>query len=298
MGKTTEYVYGDYHNRWSWSSSFWVYSFIIIVDIYFFFNHITMKYNIILSGIIATTLLIVSGCSSNTSLSTKNYTLQWYENDTIVLITPTSKVWGFTAFYSSGWLTSDEYKKQLSLSWKNDCTIINGSYFATTSWWWFQPAGTLLMYNGLKNIDVIPSSVIPSQDQNLGVHVHYNTTNNLLSFSDDKAPVRWIGFFAGPMIVENSVINPKLSENISHRNKPYERTFMIQLADHKTVIWISKEKITLSDLGAKLNTIYTGQIISVINIDGGPSTTLQSDVLSFNTTDQKLPLRFSICSKE
>jgi hypothetical protein len=92
------------------------------------------------------------------------------------------------------------------------------------------------MYNGLKNIDVIPSSVIPSQDQNLGVHAHYNTTNNLLSFSDDKAPVRGIGFFAGPMIVENSVINPKLSENISHRNKPYERTFMIQLADHKTVI--------------------------------------------------------------
>jgi hypothetical protein len=73
---------------------------------------------------------------------------------------------------------------------------------------------------------------------------------------------------------------------------------MIQLADHKTVIWISKEKITLSDLGAKLNSIYTGQMISVVNLDGGPSTTLQSNALSFNTTDQKLPLRFSICSKE
>jgi len=245
---------------------------------------------------VAMSMLLLTWC--NTSVVTKNYTLQWYEDDSIILITPTSKVWWFNALYSSGWLTSDEVKQQLSLSWKNDCTIINGSYFATTSGGSFQPAGTILMYNGLKNIEVIQSSIIPSQDHNLGVHIYYNTTNNLLSFSDDKAPVRGIGFFAGPMIIEDNTINPKLSEDISHRNKPYERTFMIQLPDHKTVLWISTKKITLSDLGAHLNTIYKDQIISVVNLDGGPSTTLQSDSLSFNNKDKKLPLWFSICSKE
>jgi exopolysaccharide biosynthesis protein len=256
-----------------------------------------MKYNIILSGIITTTLLIVSGCSSNTSFTTKNYNLQGYENDSIVLITPTSKVWGFSSLYSSWWLTSEEYKEQLSQSWKNDCAVINGSYFDYTSWGSFQPAGTLLLYNGIKNIDIISSTIIPSQDPNLWVHVHYNTTNNILSFSDDKAPIRGIWFFAGPMIIENNVINPKLSEDISHRNKPYERTFMIQLPDQKTVIWVSTKKTTLSELAEKLNNIYKDQIISVVNLDGGPSTTLNHNDISFDKNN-KLPLWFSICSKE
>lgn len=156
---------------------------------------------------------------------------------------------------------------QLEKEGKKNCTIINGTYYATTGKT-FQPAGTLILYNGIDHTDVIPSTIDPAKDPNLHIHAHYGITNNQLSFDDTKAPVRGIGFFAGPMILINNEINPELIDGTGHRNGDYERTFMIQLADHKTVLGISKKKTSLTELAQTLQNIYTGQFVSVLNLDG------------------------------
>lgn len=246
---------------------------------------------------LAMSIILLAGCSSNTSLITKNYTLQWYNNNNIILITPTAKVGGFNAFYASGGITSTEYKNQLTNSGNTNCTVINGTYFGTTTGNQFEPAGEFVFYNGINTQETINSTINPTDDINLGVHVTYKNTNNESSFNEETRPVRWVWFWAGPMIIEDGEVNRKLTEDTSHRNTPYSRTFMIQLADHTTVLWISKAKTKLSDLGAQLNTIFKGQIISVVNLDGGPSTALENDKISVNT-QKKLPLWFSICEKK
>lgn len=241
-------------------------------------------------------IIFFSGCSfkSDTILKNNTYTVQWYYGDTIILITPTTKVWGFTSFFSTNGITAAEYNQQLIQEWKNNCTLINGTYFGLLSGW-FQPAWTITLYLGLHNKQIIPSTIDPSLDQNLKTLVQYNSINNTVVFDKDNNIIRWIQFYAWPMIITNNTINPNLSTNTSHRNGKYPRTFLVQDYHNKTILGITTKKVSLTELGEKLKELFPSEKTSVINLDGWPSTTLYNEYMSFNITDEKLPLWFSIC---
>ena len=255
-----------------------------------------MNYKVLMIGLLIITIPLLSWCSwkSNTVVENDTYTLQWYDGDSIILITPVWKIWGFTPFFSASGVNATEYHEQLLQEWKNNCTLINGTYFGTTSGW-FQPAGDITLSQGLDKQETIISTIDPSLDQNLKTLVQYSSVNNTVLFDQEGNIIRGIQFYAGPMIMTNNEINSQLSSDISHRSDNYPRTFLVQRSNHKTIIGITTTKLSLIALGQKLKELFPSEHISVINLDGWPSTTLYNNDVSFNITDEKLPLWFSIC---
>jgi hypothetical protein len=70
------------------------------------------------------------------------------------------------------------------------------------------------------------------------------------------------------MIIENGSINNQIYQRKSHRTSKHYRTFLIQTKEKKAIFGITTQKITLSDLGQKIQEIYNNQSISVVNLDG------------------------------
>jgi exopolysaccharide biosynthesis protein len=78
------------------------------------------------------------------------------------------------------------------------------------------------------------------------------------------------------MIIQDGTLNDQIYQKKSHRTTSHYRTFLIQTQDKKAVFGITTQKFSLADLGQKLQQIYSNQTISVVNLDGGSSTSLSA----------------------
>ena len=120
---------------------------------------------------------------------------------------------------------------------KESCVAMNGFYFGKGSEGEkFQPAGPFTRYRGLnKSTTTFPSDTHPEDDVNLQHQIFYNSLNNHVSFNTSITLAKGISFFAGPMIINNGIINPDITQRISHRSSKHYRTFLIQDNKNKAV---------------------------------------------------------------
>ena len=221
---------------------------------------------------------------------TKTYSLYSYYDDSIVLLSPRTQ--GLT----SSFLSRGSTAWSLINTTDTSCTAINGFYFGKwVEWDLFQPAGSVTFYKWLaKQSNLIPSTTNPDDDINLWVQVFYNSLNNNVSFNTPIKISHGVSFFAWPMMIENSIINPDITKKISHRSSAHYRTFLIQDDKNKAIFGISKQKISLYDLSIKLSQIIKWTSYSVVNLDGGSSTAIATSGYNFNSS-KNLPSRFTSC---
>lgn len=117
-----------------------------------------------------------------------------------------------------------------------NCVVINGFYFGKGQGEdLFQPAGPIVRYRSLRSIEVIASTTNPHLDANLQHTVFYSMTNNNISFDKSLRLASGVAFFAGPLLISDGTINPKLTSRISHWNAKHYRTFIIQRANKQAV---------------------------------------------------------------
>lgn len=197
-----------------------------------------------------------------------------------------------------GGTTASGYAASLVKPDSRDCLTMNGIYFGYGGTGGrFQPAGRLVIYQGLKEWPIIiPSTVDPDLDPNLAVRVGYNAVSNTVSLSKYKKIIRGTRFYSWPMIVSGGVVNPLLTQPISHRARRHYRTFLIQRANEKAVFGITTQRMTLTDLGTRLTNLFAPETISVVNLDGGSSTSLRHSSYTFNAV-KTLPSFFGMCGR-
>ena len=227
--------------------------------------------------------------------TTKNYTLRWYDKNAIILIAPRR---GLSSVFATGGVTASWYARSLSRTGQTDCFAFNGFYFGYGGTGAkFQPAGNATISLWWQSGTTVYSSTTdPDLDVNLGVDVSYNAINNSLSFTASKTIRRGVRFFAWPMIVSGGILNPILVESISHRSSRHYRTFMIRRANGKAIFGITTKKMTLSDLGSRLQAILSTESISVVNLDGGSSTSFWHGSYAFNP-NKSIPSFFGMCER-
>lgn len=221
---------------------------------------------------------------------TKQHSITSYNYGSWEIILFQPRKWGLWAEHTTKW-TSAQYLWNL----KTSCVAINGFYF-----WYgnneekFQPAGPLTIYKNLKSQTTIPSDTNPMDDVNLWINIFYNSLNNNVSLWSTIKIAKGISFFAGPMIISDGTINPELTKRISHRSTKHYRTFLIQDKNNKAIRWITTEKVSLTELGNALQSILKSNIKSVVNLDGGSSTSFASQKFSYNQS-KSLPSFFHSC---
>lgn len=222
---------------------------------------------------------------------TKTYTLNSYYDDSIVLLTP--RKWGLKTAFFTQWISANAILKTQDSS----CVAINGFYFGRgIDGNPLQPAGPVTFYKGLRNKpEILPSTTNPADDVNLWINIFYSSTNNTISLNKPISISYGASFFAGPMIIDEGEINTNLNNKISHRSTQHYRTFIIKNTKNKAIFWISKTKISLYELWQKLANIYGKENISVVNLDGGSSTSIGMSEYNFNAT-KTLPSWFSTCN--
>ena len=221
---------------------------------------------------------------------TKTYSIHSYYDDSIVLLTPRKR--GLETSFLSNGSTASSFVKPSNTT----CAAVNGFYFGKgVDGERFQPAGSVTIYQWLnKQSAYMPSTTNPDDDVNLWVQVFYNTINNNISLNSPFKISHGVSFFAGPMIIDQGIINPNLTKKISHRSTQHYRTFLIQDKNNKAIFGISKTKISLPELASKLSQIVKWTSYSVVNLDGGSSTSIAVSGYNFNAT-KNLPSRFSTC---
>ncbi|MEI7579711.1 MAG: phosphodiester glycosidase family protein [bacterium] len=169
---------------------------------------------------------------------------------------------------------------------------INANYFQG-SYEKAQPAG-FLQING-ENIQT------PAPDQQLTHVVIYNQETQQMEFMEyqqfkpeNYPEKKYILFQSGPLVIANNEIASQFIEASINGEGSYLRTLIGFTDDGRTLILITTQRYKLADLAAKILTFpeLHNLRISLINLDGGPSTAMYSrNFPGFNFNEnQGLPL--------
>ncbi len=146
---------------------------------------------------------------------------------------------------------------------------INGSYFTPT----YKHAG--LLYNNntttvpLARLDHQLSAVVLAASTSLQfVPVSEFTTNMLASTT--------LAFQTGPLVIAKNVIAADSINESLNGNGEYMRTLLGKTENDQAFFVIVSARKTLPDIAAKLLSLklFANDTISVVNLDGGPSTAL------------------------
>jgi hypothetical protein len=158
--------------------------------------------------------------------------------------------------------------------------VINGSYFWRTESGDFMPAGTL----GSGGISVFHSTLCDD--------VNLCSSYNLKTLDIQQKVTSWFVWAnhrsSWPWLTREGIINPDLSESRSHWQRKTTRTAMASpMGGSPGAYFIfSNTGYTLWNFAQKLTEILPGA--SVINLDGGSSTSFASKNLKFGAT-KRLP---------
>jgi uncharacterized protein YigE (DUF2233 family) len=192
------------------------------------------------------------------------------------------------AYYPRG-MTAQQLMKQHT--WLQ--AAMNASYFG-----WkdrgFVPAG-LFMSGWVQISPFVP----PSLDANLGVLMRWNhwQTPELIDIGDsiDRLVLTGNVVQIWPRLIQDGTINPVLTTSYSHRQRRTRRTFLMQQTINgvtRTIIGISRNRVTLDELAQEIQTLCTSSC-QAVNLDGGSSSSLKTQYYQFRA-HRYLPLRFLI----
>ncbi|MFS8130832.1 MAG: phosphodiester glycosidase family protein [Candidatus Dojkabacteria bacterium] len=158
----------------------------------------------------------------------------------------------------------------------NDQVVVNGGYFTETK------AYIGLLWNGTEKLGSL------SVGNQQATHVaHFNKTTKELNFisslefedSDYIPDANNIYFQAGPLIVNNNEIQTPLIDRSLNGNQSAVRTFVGFTESGKIFTGVTTQVYDLRSLASQLvsKDFFDGEKISVLNLDGGSSTSLYSN---------------------
>jgi exopolysaccharide biosynthesis protein len=152
--------------------------------------------------------------------------------------------------------------------------VINGGYFKQD----FSYAGLLLLNGEIK----MNNAPFDKQVTHVVVLDHLKSQLSFINAKDfDQDAYQDSSFSAfqtGPLIIENNEIKTELIDNSANGLGKYTRSLLGITKSNKTFFVVTKKSYKLDDLAAKLINLdlFNEEVISVINLDGGASTSMYS----------------------
>ncbi|MEA5471496.1 phosphodiester glycosidase family protein [Spirulina sp. 06S082] len=141
------------------------------------------------------------------------------------------------------------------------------------------------------------------EDPQLSHVVRYDPSSEAIEFLplEEFNPLisdNYIEFQTGPLIIRNNKLAEKYIKESINGLGDYKRALLAYTNDQQKYFIITKEVVSLDDLGEYLLTlpIFSGKIFNAINLDGGPSVALYSKdypELNYNEED-RLPILLTI----
>lgn len=174
--------------------------------------------------------------------------------------------------------------------------ILNGSYFWTTASGWYYPAG--LWRHPTKScctFSLDTGSPIPSglnlDDPNLAYVVWVSIDNSVTiipreSFQESTGSYRYT-FQAGPLVLSGNML--QAFPHSWHANESHERTLMGKTDSGRIYFFVFTEPKTLSEVGKSIQTEFSHDPITLINLDGWPSTAYYDGTYGFRE-NENLPI--------
>ncbi len=209
---------------------------------------------------------------------------------------------GVTYEYSRAgvWVAVFTTPLELSNSWSDGPSLEDGSrlqnYLVSVNGTYFKGSYDKATPAGFFQEEGVNSSQV-LQDKQLTRIVSYSASENKLVFSKVNEYITGGSDFAfqtGPQILTDGVIEDQEISNSINGLGSYKRTFLGKTSTGSFVFGTATSPISLLQLGAVLKEmqVFKGQQITVVNLDGGPSTAMYSkdfDRVNWNTT-MRLPL--------
>ncbi len=194
---------------------------------------------------------------------------------------------GFDVFFDSG---ARYTARDLYIS---GSTVINGSYFWVTDSWVYYPAG--LWRSG---IDELSPAIFDDPNLTHVVRISRSESQNVTIFPNkDLLYMKWgsgdDAFQAGPLVLSGGVMQD--FGQSWHARDSHERTLIGKTQSGRVYFFVSRKQISLSQVGEiiSMNPLFQSDPITVLNLDGWPSTGYYDSALGFHE-DKKLPIFFRI----
>lgn len=146
---------------------------------------------------------------------------------------------------------------------------INGSYFTPT----YEHAGLLYQNNTttvpLARLDTQLSAVVLLADTSVQIIPMDEFTSEMLASTT-------VAFQTGPLVIFKNTIATSSINNSLNGNGEYTRTLLGRTESNQAFFVIVSTRKTLTEIAEKLLTLklFANNAISVVNLDGGPSTAL------------------------
>ncbi len=194
---------------------------------------------------------------------------------------------GFEIFFDSG---ATHTARDLYVS---GSIVLNGSYFWVTDSWVYYPAG--LWRSGI--IELSPAIF---DDPNIThvVRISHTEPQNVTIFPNKNLLyMKWgsgdDAFQAGPLVLSGNLLQDFWDS--WHARWEYERTLIGKTESGKVYFFVSRKRLSLTEVGEqiRIDPRFQHDPITVLNLDGWPSTVYFDGVLGFRE-DKKLPIFFRI----
>ncbi len=207
---------------------------------------------------------------------------------------------GFDVFYDS-WAAKSI--KEYYISWS---IVLNGSYFGVTDFGAYYPAGLWEWENIIccwlylqnphgtgANISTVPDYSDPNLSHIVGVSLSWWV--NIFPRSELKRNA-WPyknAFQAWPLVLSGNILQTFWDS--WHANWQHERTLLGVTKNWLVYLFVSIDEVSLSEVGQKILELaeFRDDPITVINLDGGPSTAYY-DGRNWFRENVKLPIIFRI----
>ncbi|GAB0175052.1 MAG: hypothetical protein HHAS10_09310 [Candidatus Altimarinota bacterium] len=231
-------------------------------------------------GVFIPFLLLLASCSGGYPIEDKEDFLTFEAKN------------GFEMLFDSG------AKKALHEYYESGTVVINGSYFGQTTSSGYYPAGVWSILG-----DDFHDDDIDLLDPNLSHIVLYDHEGGWVLFLDRETPLpecakRSSGatilcsiFQAGPLVLSGGILES--FGDSWHANGPHERTLIGITEEGKIYFFLFTEKVTLTEAGEKIREKFPNENMTLLNLDGGPSTAYFDGREGFGQ-NKKLPIVFRI----
>ena len=190
---------------------------------------------------------------------------------------------GFEIFFDSG---ATHTARDLYIS---GSTVINGSYFWVTDSRAYYPAG--LWRSGT---DETSPAIFDDPNITHVVRISHSEPQRVTIFPNkDLLFMKWWGeddaFQAGPLVLSGNTLQDFWDS--WHARESHERTLIGQTASGKVYFFISGQQLSLSQIGEQIarDPRFQQDQITVLNLDGGPSTAYYDGTLAFRE-NKNLPI--------
>lgn len=227
------------------------------------------------------TLLSLWGCNWESSKEHHIETLSWMQ-----MIEAKN---GFEVLYDS------RASREIHEYYTENTIVINGSYFWKTqsgvyypAWYWESPSHTCCVMDIWWDTRI---STVPNfSDANLSHLVWVNWKNIKIFPREEFKENAWpydFAFQAWPLVLSGNIVQDFW--NSWHAHEKHERTLIGKTRQGKIYFFIFPEKVSLNEVGEKIRITFENDPITLLNLDGWPSTAYFDGTRWFRE-DARLPI--------